>query len=264
MHQAMIKYRLATLLGFLLFMPALTTAAPSLAIVLAHGKQDAPPYAIDPVVERLRARGVTVVTPDMPWSAPRNFDADHESAIMQIVSEVQSLRATGVNEIFIGGHGLGGNTALAAAARVSVRGVVLIAAAHTPDSASFAKPIAASLTRAREMIARGEGARTDAFLDSNHQTTREVRTSAAIYASYFEPGGTAAMSLSAAKLPRDAAVLWLYGTWDVLRDEGEALFFARLPAHPATRRVSLLTPFGNTPAKASALIEDWLFEVADR
>jgi pimeloyl-ACP methyl ester carboxylesterase len=249
------------MVGGLLAAAALAAGAGP-AIVLAHGKRDAPTYALDPLVQALRARGFTVETPDMPWSAARQYDADHSAALSMLVDAVRRLRAQGANPVFIGGHGLGGNSALAAAARVSVDGVVMVAPAHTPDAEPFALVVGPSLGLAREVVARGQGAQVLALLDHDHRATQEIRISAASYLSYFAPDGTAAMSVSAPQLAAGVPVLWVYGSWDVMRDEGRALFFSRLPPHPRHRQRALFTPLGNTPSAAVVEVADWLERAA--
>ncbi|MGH9578272.1 MAG: hypothetical protein ACRD3R_12610, partial [Terriglobales bacterium] len=66
------------------------------------------------------------------------------------------------------------------------------------------------------------------------------------------------MSRSARGLRRPLPVLWVYGSRDVLRDEGAALFFDALPPHPLSRRESLWTPFGGTPRAATSAVLTWL------
>lgn len=238
------------------------TASAGQAVVLAHGKRDIPPYALDPLAQALRASGYTVVTPEMPWSARRNFDADHAQALAILVDAVTKLRADGATAVFVGGHGLGGNTALAAATRVPVDGVVLIAPAHAPDATAFAARVSDSVRQARDLVARGDGAKAVGLLDFDHRATHEIRITAAQYLSYFSPDGTAAMSLSAARLAPSVPVLWIYGTWDVLRDDGLDLFFSRLPPNAKHRRVALVNLMGNTPKAAVAEVVDWLSGLA--
>jgi hypothetical protein len=228
------------------------------AIVLAHGKQDAPPYAIDPVVQVLRAQGFTVLTPDMPWSATRQYDVGHAAAVAQLVDVVTRLRAEGAQPVFIGGHGLGGNTALAVATEVAVDGVVMIAPAHTPDAPAFALAVSDSLRLAQSQLARGEGAVPLALLDFNHRRTQPIHISPAHYISYFSATGTAAMSLAAPLVRPGVPVMWIYGWWDVLRAEGHGLFFSRLPAHPQHLPLSLFNPLGDTPKAAAQDVARWL------
>jgi pimeloyl-ACP methyl ester carboxylesterase len=246
------------LIGGAMAMVAAAAASAGPAIVLAHGKRDAPPYALDPVVRAMRACGFTVETPDMPWSASRQYDVGHGAAVAMLVEAVTRLKTQGASAVFVGGHGLGANTALAAAGRAAVDGVVMIAPAHTPETQAFAGPVAESLRQAREQVARGEGAWPSTLLDFDHRTLRDISISADGYLSYFSPEGTAAMSRSAARLAPGVPVLWLYGTWDVLRDDGQALFFAQLPPSPRHRRVALFNPLGNTPKAAVAGILNWL------
>ena len=242
---------------------ALTTSVVSAAgaIVLAHGKRDVAPYALDPVVQTLRSQGYTVVTPDMPWSATRGFDAGHGDAIKSLSDAVTQLRDAGANPVFVGGHGLGANTALAVAATVKVDGVVLIAPAHTPDVESFAAPVRTNLLRAQDAVARNEGTMILSLLDFDHRATHEIRIRANDYVSYFQPDGTAAMSLSAARVPPGVPVLWIYGLWDVVRDEGQDLFFSHLPANKLHRRAALLNVLGNTPKSAATDIAVWLSQL---
>ena len=233
--------------------------ASGVGVVLLHGKQDEPPYAVQPLAAALRAAGHLVETPEMPWSLRRDFDAAHEEALAEIAEVANGLRRRGARRIVVGGHGLGGNTALAfAASGAQVDGLLLVAPAHVPESPDFARPVAADVNRARELVAAGNGAGRALFHDTNHRSWRPVSTTAAIYWSYYNPDGTAAMSRSARGLRHPLPVLWVYGSRDVLRIEGGALFFDLLPPHPLSRRESLWTPFGGTPRAAADVALEWL------
>jgi pimeloyl-ACP methyl ester carboxylesterase len=256
MQRQMVMAMRTGMLLLLLLLSSLASAYP--AIVLAHGKQDTPPYAIDPVVQVLRAQGFTVLTPDMPWSATRQYDAGHPAAVAQLVQAVTRLRAEGAHPVFVGGHGLGGNTALAAATQVVVQGVVLIAPAHTPDAPAFALAVSDSLHQAQALVARGASTVPVTLLDFNHRSTQPIHITPADYVSYFSAAGTAAMSLTALQLPKGVPVMWVHGLWDVLRADGHGLFFSHLPAHAQHLPLSLFNPLGNTPKAAAVDIARWL------
>lgn len=231
----------------------------SWGVVLMHGKDDAPPFAVEAVALALRERGYRVATPEMPWSARRGLDAPHAEAIRVAAAAAADLRAQGVQRIALGGHGLGGNTALAALADgVPAEALLLLAPAHTPERREFAGAVAEHVERARVLVGAGRGGERDRFLDFTHRATRPVYTSAATYWSYFDPEGSAAMSRSAAAIARPVPVLWVHGSRDVVQEEGRALFFERLPRHVLSREARLWTPFGGTPRVAAGLVTGWL------
>lgn len=228
-------------------------------VVLMHGKDDTPPFTVEPVAHALRERGYRVATPEMPWSARRGMDAPHAEAIREAAAAAASLRAQGARRIALGGHGLGGNTALAAlAAGVPAEALLLLAPAHTPERREFAGAVAAHVERARALVDANRGDERAWLLDFTHRATRPVQTSAATYWSYFDPQGSAAMSRSAAAIARPVPVLWVHGSRDVVREEGRALFFERLPRHALSREERLWAPFGGTPRAAVGVVVGWL------
>ena len=78
-----------------------------IGVVLIHGKQESSPYVI-----RGKKAGYRVVTPEMPWSRNRIYDASYENAMLRIDKAVEDLRKQGVQKVVVGGYSMGENAAL--------------------------------------------------------------------------------------------------------------------------------------------------------
>ena len=110
--------------------------------VLLHGKWDGPDGAIAPLAEALAGCGLTVRRPHCCWSARRHYDVRFDQAIAEIGGETKALRAQGCDQVLLGGHSLGANAVLAAAAH-GVEAEVEYdwgypATVNVPDRAGFA------------------------------------------------------------------------------------------------------------------------------
>ena len=78
-----------------------------------HGKWGTPDKGIQPIELELRGAGFRVVSPEMPWSDRRAYDASFDDVMAQLDGEVAKLRAAGARKIVIGGQSFGANIALA-------------------------------------------------------------------------------------------------------------------------------------------------------
>lgn len=119
------------------------------------------------------------------------------------------------------------------------------------------KRLRSSLERAKSMVAANRGTDFDSFDDINQGKQRSLKMSAAIYVSYFDPGGLGAMTKNIKKLSKPMPVLLVIGTTDPFYPESKALFDSA-PAHPASRYVALGTDHFNTPKVVSAEFLKWL------
>ena len=82
-------------------------------VILMHGKWGTPDKGIQPIELELRGAGFRVVSPEMPWSDRRAYDASFDDVMAQLDGEVAKLRAAGARKIVIGGQSFGANIALA-------------------------------------------------------------------------------------------------------------------------------------------------------
>ena len=184
-----------------------------LGLVLLHGKTAGPGARnLQRLVDRFKREGITVETPEMPWSERRYLDADYPTALNEIDNVIHQLTARGVARIVIAGHSMGANAALAYGAyKGGVSGVIMLAPGHVPDGGAK-RQFAGSLALAREMIANDAGNKKKGFADNNQGIKFTVYTTPAIYLSYFDPDGMAAMGKSAARLSPAIPLLMVVGT----------------------------------------------------
>jgi dienelactone hydrolase len=138
--------------------------------------------------------------------------------------------------VAVGGQSFGANAALAfAGSGRKVDAVLAIAPGHVPDRWRDHPRISASVQRAREMIAAGQGDTRAGFDDLNQGQTRTVRTTARIYLSFFDPEGLGSMPKSAASIPAPVPLLWIIGRNDRLAASGPAYAFDKAPRHPKSQ-----------------------------
>lgn len=244
--------------------PALSHAEGGrVGVVLLHGKYGAPDKHISGLASSLRDAGYLVSTPEMPWSKRRAYNAGFLEALAEVDRAVQELRAKGATAVVVGGHSLGGNAALAYAARYpGVAGVLCLAAAHAPDSGRQLEISAASVVKAKELVAAGKGDTRAYFTDLNMGKPYEMITSAADYLSYYDPEGPAVMPRSAALLKTPVPILWVAGSRDPLSRPGPGYAFERAPAHPLSRYVVVEADHLDTPEASKVLALEWLKGVA--
>ncbi|HWR05070.1 MAG TPA: alpha/beta fold hydrolase, partial [Humidesulfovibrio sp.] len=230
-----------------------------IGVVLLHGKYGAPDRHISGLAASLREAGHLVATPEMPWSKRRAYNAGFLEALAEVDRAVLELRAKGATAVVVGGHSLGGNAALAYAARYpGVAGVLCLAAAHTPDIGRQLEVSAASVIKARELVAAGKGDTRASFTDLNMGKPHEMIISAADYLSYYDPEGPAVMPRSAALLKAPVPILWVAGSRDPLSRPGPGYAFERAPAHPLSRYVVVEADHLDTPEASTALALEWL------
>lgn len=207
--------------------------ASTAGVVLLHGKQDRALGLLAPLARTLGGRGLRIEGPTMPWAASRDYDVDYPTALDEIETALNRLRAAGAARVAVGGHSFGANAALAfAGSGRKVDAVLAIAPGHVPDLWRDHPRISASVRRAREMIAAGRAEASASFDDINQGQDRTVRTSARNYLSFFDPDGLGSMPRSAAAIPAPLPMLWIIGGNDRLARRGSVYAYDKAPAHP--------------------------------
>jgi pimeloyl-ACP methyl ester carboxylesterase len=202
-----VKLAAAVFLGLVQGAAAAAADLGGMGVVLIHGKAGGT-GGISVVASRLTAEGAAVTMPMMSWTrAYRTY----EETLQEIDAQVAALRARGATRIVLAGHSLGANVALGyAAQRGGVFAVVAMAPGHRPER--FAQRTAESLRQAKAMVASGQGNQIGSFVDVNQGDVYQVRTTAAAYVSFFDPGGQAVISRNAARAR--VPILWVIGTGD--------------------------------------------------
>jgi pimeloyl-ACP methyl ester carboxylesterase len=253
---------IAVLLLLFVVVNPVAAAPQDVGIVLLHGKWAAPPTPVAYLARVLLSKGFKVVTPDMPWSKFREYDVDYPAALSEIDAAAKSLRDAGVKRIVVAGHSFGANAALAyAGSGRDIDAVIAIAPGHTPDQGRFRAAVAASVEKARKLIAGGKGDEISYFEDRNQGRTKSVRTTPKNYLSYFDPEGLGAMPKSAATIRKPTPFFWIVENQSPLVEAGEDYAFNRAPKHPNSKYLVLTSDHLDAPSTASSQIVEWLLSL---
>lgn len=249
--------RLAALAFVLLIGAPVLAAESDVGVVLMHGKWGLPGKFVGPLASALADKGYKVANIEMPWSKRREYDKDYDGCLAEVDAAVAKLKADGAKKIFVGGHSLGANLALAyGATRDGVAGLIALAPGHAPETT--ASRYADSVAKARAMVAEGRADETAGFDDLNQGQTRTVQMKARIYLSFFDPDGMAAMTKTAAKVKPGVPVFMAFGREDPWFARGRVLLFDKLPADAASRYVEVTGGHTETPSIAASDVIDWL------
>ncbi|MCC6946380.1 MAG: alpha/beta fold hydrolase [Bradyrhizobiaceae bacterium] len=227
-------------------------------VVLMHGKGGMPGGLIASTAAALQAAGAKVIMPEMPWSRTRMYAATYEDTMLEIDKAVAALKAQGATRIVVGGQSFGANAAIGyAARRDGLAGVVALAPGHVPERAVFSKLTAPGIARAKQLIAEGKGDAAGMFPDVNQAKTSEVRATAKIYLSLFDPNGPAPMPKNAATM-KPVPFLWVIGRSDPLFSAGPDYAFNRSPKNPKSKYLEVKAGHENTPDVAKGDVVAWL------
>jgi pimeloyl-ACP methyl ester carboxylesterase len=249
---------LAVLLNFLSSGAFAQASLNGFGVVLMHGKGGMPGGLVASTAGALQTAGAKVVMPEMPWSRSRSYDAGYEQAMAEIDRAVAQLKAQGASKIVVAGQSFGANAAIGyAARRGGLAAIVALAPGHVPERPGFAKRLAPSLERARQMIAEGKGDAPGTFSDNNQGKLSNVRATPQVYLSYFDPNGPAPMPKNAAAM-KAVPFLWVIGRDDQLHSAGPGYAFDRAPRHPKSKYLEVNARHENTPDIAKDQVVAWL------
>lgn len=227
-------------------------------VVLMHGKFGTAGAFLDGLKSALEREGAIVVTPEMPWSLRRIYDASYEDSMLEIDRAVQEVQQLGATRIVVGGHSMGANAALGYAARREGLAAVLALAPGHPQDISFMRTITSGgVARAKEMIAAGKGDVKATFPDTAQGIPYPVRTTANIYLSLFDPDGAAAMPRNAAAMG-PVPLFWVVGIADPIYFKGREYAFDLGAKNPKSRYIEIAATHMTTPFQARHKIVDWL------
>lgn len=241
-------------------MPAGAMEPASTGVVLMHGKWSNPSQ-MRSLADALRDAGFLVDNPEMPWSGQRLFDRPYGAAMEEIAEAARRLRGKGAARIVVAGQSLGGNAALAYAARAggeTPAAVVLMAPAHFPEGKVFAEKTIDGVAKARAMVAAGEGDQSAGFVSLNDgDRSRPISATANAYLSYYDPSGPAAMTGIAGRVG-PAPILWLAGTQDPSTPFFAAKVRPLLPETTPVERIDLNAGHRDVPERGVAKTVEWL------
>lgn len=248
------------------------TAAPSsIGIVLMHGTAGVPLGSAGRngrtigggLVGGLRKAGYRVETPEMCWSDRRIYDHTFTDCFSDVDAAIARLRAQGATAIVVGGQSMGGNSAIAyAATHPGLLGVIACAPAHDAAGFAYNHDIAPALADAKAAVAAGNGDRVQTFPDfdgSKRPPTFSVRATPRIYLSFFDGDGPANIIANAEHVT--VPIIWVAGTSDPSQRRSED-DFARIPANPLNKYVSVDAGHLDTPDAGAGAILDWMRALA--
>jgi pimeloyl-ACP methyl ester carboxylesterase len=237
--------------------PALATE--QVGVVLMHGKQSAPAEHAELAAALAKAGFVTDV-PEMCWTARRIYDRPYGECLREIDEAIARLKQNGATAFVVAGHSLGANGALGyGAITKELKGVIALAPGHRPEVLSKRAEVAASLADARKLVAAGRGGVASRFTDFNGDFAITVTATPNAYLSFVAPNAPALMPNNAARL--SAPLLYIVGTSDPLQ-RGPDEIFAKAPAHPLNRYVTVRAGHFDTSAASAPAVIAWLKEIA--
>lgn len=234
-------------------------------IVLMHGEQGAPGRVIDRLAADLEKGGYLVGRPDMCWSARRSYEAPFDACLAAIDDAIVKLKNLGATSIVVGGFSLGGNAAIAfGAGHPGLLGIIALAPAHDARAIAENADIAASVERARQLVAGGKGDDETSFSDVGFGPggayTTEVAATPTIYLSFFGLASPASIPDNTRRLT--APLLWVAGSGDPTQRGGPVYAFAGAPANPLSRYVVVASGHQDTPDKSKDAVLAWLKDLA--
>ncbi len=227
-------------------------------VVLLHGKGAAPGAFLGGLTEALRAEGAIVEAPEMPWSHNRMYDATYEDAMTEIDTAVLKLRAAGATKIVVAGHSLGGNAAMGyGARREGLTAVIALAPGHAPDAWALKLRTSGAITRAKKMIAAGQGEIPTSFPDLAQGIPFRVTATPKVYLSLFDPEGPASMPKNAAAMG-PVPLLWVVGIIDPIVFSGRDYAFTAGAKNPKSSYLRIIGNHLDTPFLARNKVVAWL------
>lgn len=237
--------------------PAPASAAERLGVVVLHDKNGGADKQLTELLRVLRNVGFTVLTPELPWSKKRGFDATYQQALVEIGLAVEELRLSGCTQVALAGHGLGANAALGyAASRDGIFAIAALAPSHDPQR--HREVFLPDVRKARSLMSSAGGHTRSLFVDINLDKDYDLSTTAEVYLSFNDPDGAAVMPRSAAALKEPVPLLWVVGLRDPLIHLGRSYVYAKAPSHPNSRYEEIPADHLGVPREAARLVAEWL------
>ncbi|TFY96313.1 hypothetical protein [Ramlibacter humi] len=250
------RRQLLALLSSLPFAGAARAEGPT-GVVLMHGKQSRPSDVSD-IANALKGAGCKVATPEMPWSQRREYDVPYAAALEEVEAAWKDLASGGAQRLLVGGHSLGANGALAyAASGRPLAGVFALSPGHVPEGSGFRRDVASGVQKAQEMVARGAGEEKAWFPDSNQGRTRQVRTTAAAYLSYFDPQGQGSMTRSCRQIPAGVPLFMAVGESEGILPYAREKLFPSVPNHDRSVFIAAAGDHFSAPRNALPRLVEW-------
>lgn len=230
-----------------------------IGVVLMHGKGGDTKW-VEPLATSLRAAGVQVVTPDMPWHGKRIYDKSFDESMAEINGHVKKLQSGGAKAVYVAGHSLGAAAAAGYAARHDdIQGIILLAPAHFTASPAFARKFVADLEKADEMIKSGEGEARSSFGDLNAGKRDTRITTATIYKSWFSATGPAEFVSNMKNIRGNLPVLYVAGSQDKTPSSADRTYaFDGAPTNPKSQFIIIDASHLDVPRESAEVVIEWL------
>ncbi len=264
MHQMILRCIMACALAMPLAVAAQSPES-AIGIVVMHGKGGSPDALIAPFAAALEQKGYRVANLEMPWSGKRAYDKDVAAAEQEVTAALNALRDKGAKKLFVAGHSQGAVFAIHYATKHPLDGLVLIAPGGDVATRFYRQQVGSAVRRARSLVASGKGDEPGEFDESEGGKTWAVRTTAAIYLTWFDPDGAMNQEKSSRALPQSLPVLHVAPMSDypaLLRSKQQ--MFGALPENPLTRLYEPNADHRSAPQAALGEIVRWTTEVAAR
>src|SRR5579872_608264 len=216
------------------------------------------------LIAALRNAGYLVIAPEMCWSRRRDFDKTYPDCVAEVDTAIAQLKAQGATAIVVGGLSLGGNGAIAYGATHSgIVGIIAFGPADDPTRKSQRPEVAASLARARQLIAQGQGDTKTTFDDFNTNTggafAMTVTTTPRIFVSFNDTDALTHIGPNLSRLT--VPILWVAGDGDPTQVVA-AMLFKLVPANPLNRFVTVHSNHIGTPDAGTTDALAWLAQLS--
>lgn len=238
--------------------------AADIAVVLLHDKQADANGAIAPLVKALQADGMDVHTPDMPWSKTRLYNGSFLDALKETNAVIRDIQAKNEDTlIFLGGHGLGANMAVAyAALQDYVDGVLAIAPSHTPEHPRYTERLHEDVRRALQDTVTMKADVPAEFTDLVDGKAVPITVTPNNYLSYFGSITKAVLPDNAKGIWEGVSLLWVVGRKDPIYALGKDYAYAKAPFYETNAYIEVDADHDGTPASAAPEVIQWIHKVA--
>lgn len=202
--------------------------------ILIHGKWSHPNTPLLRILEKeLREKNYIIEKPNMPWSRTRRYDQTYEGALEDLKVLIQKYRHGGTKKVFLIGHSLGANAAIAYQAHVGdADAIVAITPGHVPYlMCRRNKHHEYAVKKAEDNIKRNKNKTLIDFVDLNCGINKKFTAPADIFFSYFDPIGLGHMPATIKKIKKATPLLYIEGSADHIH-VGPSHVFSEAPYHP--------------------------------
>jgi pimeloyl-ACP methyl ester carboxylesterase len=226
---------------------AFSPASARIGVVMLHGNL-ASGLDFERMVPLFGQANYGLETPDMCWSARRQYDKTPLECMVEVDRAIVRLRQDGFDQIVIAGHSMGGiNTLLYAANHPGVAGVIVFAPAEHQGRAETDPTVAF----ARDLVAKGQGDVPASFPTNGNP----LRTIPRAWLGFFGPDSVLD---DKSLLPRlTAPLFWAAGTDDNGQKNAVDRFRLAPPA-PLNEFVLVKADHFATPNVAAQAMLSWL------